>query len=136
MKLNLIPTYQLGEVAKSSHFATYAPKTGQLRLSADYVRDRNLAGRFLKTYADAENRVIAWTLAENGDLSKLKGLAQVKSYNGGKTFQISLPKKDINAAMRIDMDADYKRLDIATHKRAMFGADADYVVLKPNSKSK
>lgn len=132
MKLNLIPTYQLAESLKSNHFATYTPKSGSLRLSSDYVRDKNLAGKWLRTFADAENKVIAWTLAESGDISKLRGLAQVKTYNDGKTFQISLPKGDIGKALRIDIERSYKRLEIRTQARAMFGASADFVIIVPN----
>lgn len=136
MKLNLIPTYQLGEALKSNHFATYSPKNGQLRLSADYVRDKNLANKFLKTFVDHENQVIAWLPAENGDISKLKGLHQVKSYNEGKTWLIALTKAEINKALKIDPNSDkeYKRLEIQTQKRAIVGIDADYVVVKPNVK--
>lgn len=136
MKLNLIPTYQLAENLKSSHFATYTPKTGGLRLSADYVRDHGLAGKWLKTFADADNKVLAWTVAESGDIKALKGLKQVVTYNQGKTFQISLPKSDINKALKIDLTKEYKRLEILTQKRALFGADADYVIIKPNPSSK
>lgn len=121
--------HQLSSVAMTSseRYATFNPKYGSIAFSKDYVRDKGLAGAFVRFFVDGGSKLIGWTKCPDSELLKKDGkIKQVKQYGTG-SFQMTLPKDAVLEFLGIAEDAKpFKRMAIREYADSILG-QVDYI---------
>lgn len=115
-----IPESQLTSTrVGKDHTVSINGKYGYFRLSNDYIRDNNLAGKYIKLYADKQKKAIGWKVMKETSLAALKDYRKItlyeKNIKGTICHSSSIGIGSIIKALGVK-DKVYKKLPIHTYK--------------------
>lgn len=130
-RFSFIPENQLnvigdGHIAETVRIST----TGLLCFSKSLVENYQLENSFIKMYADAQKKAIAWTIftdheVANGAALKLR---QLKPYGPGKEIKISVAK--ILKSMGVTIKKSLLKLPVKQYEDILEKKTFFYVTLK------
>lgn len=128
-KFNFIPEAQLKAIPKpETVFKVTLAKNGQLQLSREYTSVYDLEGKFVRLYADAEKKVLGWSIIEHSEnLEQLDGLRLLKK---NATGSIAISVGRLLQSINYEITESLNKVRVHIYKSPLHAGEIHYVNLK------
>lgn len=127
---NFIPSHQIKNTIDIDLHATISIKHSKITFSAKSYMTKELAGKFIKFFIDAEKNTLAFRILEENSLGSMREYRKIKICERSKATSCSIPKICIESLKTTE--TSYKKILVKTYKPTglLAGEIYHYMTLK------